>query len=128
MNPSLFLMVAVLLMLAGPVWAQTTQAPPFISALQVTYLVAGLIGGALKAAITNTQETISKRSLVDVVIGGLAAVLIPQFFPNLVPSGTNLFGQGVVVVLISYASSDFVQGILARLGVQAQGGVVPPKP
>jgi peptidoglycan/LPS O-acetylase OafA/YrhL len=110
---------AVVGLIAGAAYAQTTApttAPPFISAAQVTFLIAGLIGGGLKALASSDQVTWSKKSAIDVVIGGAAAVLIPQMLPSLIPSGVNLFGQGVVVLIASYVSSDIIQQVVGRVG------------
>lgn len=91
---------------------------------QLAYLIAGLIGAALKAWATTSQETFSKRSVVDIILGGAAAVLIPQFAPNLIPTGVSLLTQSIIVGVVSYASSDLIQNMLGKFvpSVQASGG------
>ncbi len=95
-----------------------------ITKLQIALLLAGLLGSVLKAWATQSQETFSKKSVVDVVLGGLAAVLVPQFLPSLLPPDANLLSTFAIVAVISYASADFVQNIIGKFGVALPGGSV----
>lgn len=92
--------------------------------VQLAYLIAGLLGSALKAWATTSQDTFSKRSVIDVILGGAAAVLIPQFLPNVIPTGVSLLTQAIIVGVISYASSDLIQNMLGKYApnIQASGG------
>jgi hypothetical protein len=92
-----------------------------ITKLQIALLIAGLLGSALKAYISTDQTTFSKKSVVDVVIGGLAALLIPQFFPSLLPPDANVASTFAIVAVLSYVSSDLVQGVLGKIGVAIPG-------
>jgi uncharacterized membrane protein YgaE (UPF0421/DUF939 family) len=95
--------------------------------LQLALLAAGLLGSALHAYVTQSQTTFSKKSIVDVVIGGLAALLIPTYLPSLIPAGSDIASTFAIVAVISYTSSDIVQNVLGKLGVSIQGGT-PPAP
>jgi hypothetical protein len=94
---------------------------------QIVLLVAGLLGSALKAWASNSQATLSKKSIIDVVIGGVAALLIPTFAPTMIPANATLVTQAAVIVMISYFSSSFIQNILTKLGVSADAGTPPTK-
>lgn len=92
-----------------------------MNTLSIALFIAGLIGSALKAWATNSQETWSKKSVIDIVIGGAAAALVPYYLPSLLPSSQPLFVQAVTMGLISYVSSDFVQNVLGKAGIMIQG-------
>lgn len=92
-----------------------------MNTLSIALFLAGLIGSALHAWATNSQTTWSKKSIIDVVIGGAVAALVPYYAPSLLPSGQPIFVQACTMGLISYFSSDFVQNILGKAGIVLQG-------
>lgn len=100
-----------------------------ITKLQIALLIAGLLGSGLKAYVTQSQTTWSKKSLVDIIIGGFAALLIPIYLPSLLPAGADVASTFAIVAVMSYASSDLIQNVLGKLGLSIQGGTPPaPKP
>ena len=92
---------------------------------QLVLLLAGIIGSALKAWSSNTQTTFSKKSIIDVVIGGAAALLIPTFAPTMIPASATLLTQAAIIVMISYFSSSLVQNIMVKLNVDMPGNIPP---
>ena len=89
--------------------------------LNLALFIAGLIGSALKAWATNSQATWSKKSIIDIVVGGAVAALVPYYLPSLLPQSQPIFVQAITMGLISYFSSDFVQNILGKAGIVIQG-------
>lgn len=86
--------------------------------LQLALFLGALLGTAMKAWATNSQATISKRSILDVIIGALSGLLVPSYFPKLVPQGEGVLVAGAAMALVAYASSDFVQNVLGKINVK----------
>lgn len=70
-------------------WLQQAAATPVqfgeaVVALQAVLLfIGGATGAFCRAALSETQETLSKRTLADTVIGGMMGVLLPVVSPLL---------------------------------------------
>jgi len=86
--------------------------------LQLALFCCGLLGSALKAYVTTSQATFSRRSVGDVLTGGVIAVLVPIYAPVLLPAAENIFGQGMVIFALSYFSSDLVTNVLVKIGLK----------
>ena len=86
--------------------------------LQIALFVCGLLGSALKAYVTDSQATFSRRSIGDIITGGVIAVLVPIYLPALLPAAQNVFGQAMVIFALSYFSSDLLTNVLVKLGVK----------
>lgn len=77
--------------------------------------VGGLIGSACRAYLTKSQETFSRQSLGDVVIGAIVGVLYPQF-PILGPLAGNVVQQASMVAIMGYFGASAIQNaILSRI-------------
>ncbi len=91
------------------------------------YFISGLLGAAVKAYGSNDQVTFSRKSVGDLILGGLTGILLPLVTPSLIPSGANIVQQAAVVALLAYAGSDIIQNFLTKFGVTLPGGVPPIK-
>lgn len=80
------------------------------------YLVGGLIGGALKAWASNSQDTLSRKSLADVVVSGLVGLLWPFLGPIPLPADANIVQQAGFIAFVSYAASHLVTNVVEKLG------------
>lgn len=74
---------------------------------------AGVLGAGLHAAVTLTRETLSRSAVVQAVLGGLGAVLLPYVwgFSDLKP-----WGQIVVALILTYAVPDFTIETARQIG------------
>lgn len=88
------------------------------------FLIGGLIGGALKAWASNSQDTWSRKSLADVFVSGLVGLLWPSLGPIPLPAGANIVQQAAFIALVSYAASHLVTNVVEKLG---GGGGIPGK-
>ena len=87
----------------------------------IAFAIAGLVAAALKAFVSADQATLSRKSVADVLIGGAVGILYPLFPVVPLPETANLLQQAVLVGVLSYFSSDLLQGILGKLGVKVNG-------
>jgi len=93
------------------------------------YAIGGLVGSAVRAAITTSQGTFSKQSIVDVVIGGAIGLLWPIYPVIELPAHATVLQQATIVGLFAYMSGDFVVNALRRLGALTKpNGTVPQPP
>lgn len=89
----------------------------------IALIIAGLLGSALKSWATTSQATISKRSIADVILGGAVGGLFPlvvSWFPDPIPAlfrQASALQQALLLGVIAYATSDFVNNVLTKLGV-----------
>lgn len=88
----------------------------------VLFFGGGLVGSACRAAIAPDQVTFSKKSVVDLIIGGLVGVIYPATGAPML--GANVIVQASFVAVLSYAGSGLIQDVLARAGI----GPGTPKP
>src|SRR5262245_52576735 len=88
---------------------RTTMNPSLI------FLLAGMLGAALRSLVASDQWTLSRKSVVDVVVGGLAGVLYPRFPLIGFPDGSTIWEQGAMIALLGYFGASVVQNILARI-------------
>ena len=86
--------------------------------LQIVLFLCGLLGSALKSYVTQSQGTFSRRSIGDILTGGVVAVLVPIYAPALLPGSQNVFGQGMVIFALSYFSSDLLMNVLTKVGIK----------
>ena len=89
---------------------------------ELMFLVAGLVGGGLKAWLSGSQETLSKKSLGDVVVAGLVGLLWPLIGPIPLPKEATLLQQAGMITLICYAASHVVTSVLAKFGAPLDPG------
>jgi len=82
--------------------------------LTLVFILAGIIGAGLRAFLAASQEAVSRKSVVDVIVGGLVGGLYPLY--PVIPLVGNWLQQGLEVALLSYVAGDVVQNaILARV-------------
>lgn len=85
--------------------------------VSVAFGIAGLVGSALKAWVSNDQASFSKKSLADVLIGGAVGILYPlmPFVP--IPDNATLLQSATLIGVVSYFSSDLITNIMTKFGV-----------
>lgn len=105
----------------APAWAQTKMGAAAASGV---FFVAGLVGAGLKAYFSNDQATLGKKSVGDVILGGVSGILVPVLLP--LPTDWNIVQQGALVVGLSYFGVDLIQNALQKVGVTLPP--TPPKP
>ncbi len=81
----------------------------------LVFLLAGLVGAACKAYLSNDQATQSRKSLGDVLLGGLGGILLPTVIP--VPPAWNLVQDAALVAALTYSGVDIIQNVLQKFGV-----------
>jgi hypothetical protein len=90
----------------------------------------GVIGTGLRALLDNSQTTLSRKTVADLVIGGLIGGIYPVLLPSFV-LGDGLVQQGAFIALVSAFAGQAIQSFLGEkinsmLGQQQP--TVPPKP
>lgn len=89
----------------------------------VLYLgLGGLIGSALRAAITTDQKTFSRQTIADVIIGGAIGVLYPLYPLIPLPESASLLQRAVIMGMLAYSTSDFATNMFARLQTMKKEG------
>jgi hypothetical protein len=90
--------------------------------VSIAYGIAGLVGSALKAWVSNDQASFSKKSLADVLIGGAVGILYPLFPFVPMPDGASLLQQSALIGVVSYFSSDLITNVMTKLGITSLHG------
>lgn len=85
--------------------------------ISAVLFAAGLVGAAAKAWCSTDQATVSRKSIGDVLLGGLTGLLVPLFAPAFLPAGANLLQQAALIALAAYTSADVIQNVLQKIGV-----------
>jgi hypothetical protein len=93
------------------------MSPLFVS---VMFFVAGLVGAACKACLSNDQATWSRKSIGDVVLGGVGGILLPTIVP--LPVAWNMLQQAALIAGLTYSGVDVIQNVLQKLGLALPGG------
>lgn len=88
--------------------------------------IGGVLGAAFKAWMTVSQETFSRRSVADVVIGGLVGLLWTVYPVFQLPEGASLVQKGALVGIVAYTSSDLLSNLARRFGVVGPWADKPP--
>ena len=84
--------------------------------MEMWYLaLGGLVGSALKAWITASQATFSKKSIGDVLIGGAVGLLWPVLGPIPIPADLAIAQKAALVGVLAYVASDFLQNAITRV-------------
>lgn len=83
-----------------------------LTATTIACGVGGFLGSLLRASVNKMQPTLSKQTLVDVVVGGLVGLIIPAVDPW--PEGWTVIWKGASVAVVSYVSSDLVTNLMQR--------------
>jgi hypothetical protein len=81
-------------------------------AVTVLLLIAGLIGGVLKALVTTHQPFASRQTIADVATSGAVGILLPA--SGMLPDGWKPAWQAALVVIVTYSASDLVTNLLGR--------------
>jgi len=79
------------------------------------FLAAGALGAALRALAANDQDTFSRKSIVDVVVGALAGVLYPVFPVMALPTDASVWQQAALVALVGYVGASIAQNTIGRI-------------
>lgn len=85
--------------------------------VSLVYGLAGLIGSALKAWVSNDQASLSKKSVADVAIGAAVGILYPLYPILPIPEHASIIQQGAIIGVISYFSSDLITNVMTKLGI-----------
>lgn len=88
----------------------------------ILFALGGLMGSALRVVITTDQETFSRKSVVDLIVGALIGIIYPLYplFP--LPEGADLIQKSALIAVISYAGGDLVQSVMSRVGTGIKAG------
>lgn len=84
--------------------------------VSIALAIGGLAGSLLRVVVTQDQDTFSKKSVADVVVGGAVGLLYPLYPVIELPAGASILQQAALVGVISYLTGDFVQSIVGRFG------------
>lgn len=95
---------------------------PLVTSL--VFFLAGVVGAAGKAFFSNDQATWSRKSIGDIVLGGLGGILLPTVTP--LPPAWNVLEDAALIAGLSYAGVDIIQNVLQKFGASLPG--VPPSP
>lgn len=74
----------------------------------------GLIGSAIKAWVTVEQPTLSKQSLIDIILGGAVGLLWTIWPPFDLPATASLVQRAAIVGITAYFSSDLLANLARR--------------
>lgn len=74
----------------------------------------GLVGAALRSIVTLDQKTLSKQTVVDVLIGGAVGMLYPLYPVIPFPDGASLLQRAVIMAMMAYSTSDFATSMFRR--------------
>ena len=77
----------------------------------VVLFLGGVVGTACRALFSASQTTFSRKSCVDIVIGGVTGVLYPRF-PLIPLIGMNLLEQAALVAIVSYVAASSLQNLI----------------
>lgn len=80
--------------------------------LTALFFVAGVIGSGCRAALTTSQGFWTRKSFVDLVIGGLTGILYPLY--PLIPLAGNPYQQAAMVAVLSYFAGDALQNLITN--------------
>ena len=86
-------------------------------ATTILLLVAGLIGGLLKALVTGHQPFLSRQTIADVATSGAVGILLPA--SGMLPEGWKPAWQAALVIIVTYTASDLVTTLLGRFKMLA---------
>ena len=92
------------------------------------YAIGGLVGSAVRAVITTSQVTLSRQSIVDVLIGGAVGLLWPLYPVIELPAHASTLQNATIVGLFAYMSGDFVVNALRRIGALTKPNGTAPTP
>jgi hypothetical protein len=81
----------------------------------IAYAIGGLVGSALRVLLTNDQETFSKKSISDIVVGGAVGLLFNIYPVIELPANATLLQQASLVGFIAYATGDLFQSVLGKI-------------
>ena len=82
----------------------------------IAFAVGGILGSSLKAVSSNDQTTFSRKSIVDIAIGGLVGILLPLFPLIPIPKDASMVQQMALVAAIAYFTGDLAVNFAQKLG------------
>lgn len=91
----------------------------------IAMAVGGIVGSALKAFVTNSQHTLSRQSIADILIGGAVGILYPLFPLIELPATASPLQKAAMIGVLAYFSSDLTANIATKLGLKKP---TPPAP
>jgi len=84
--------------------------------LELWLMMGGIAGAALRVFVSNSQTTLSKQSIGDILIGGAVGLLYPLYPILEFPANASLYQKAGLIFVLSYLSADFVQNVIRKLG------------
>lgn len=80
------------------------QDPATIEAIALAS--GGVLGCAARALVSQSQDLISRKTIADLIIGGLVGIVYPLIAPIPIPSSghANLIQQAAFVGIVSYVA------------------------
>lgn len=84
-----------------------------MDALSIATFLGGLVGSALRAAIAPDQEFASRKTVADVLIGGLVGILVPVTVG--LPEAWTLAQKFAAIAVLAYTASNVLQDVAGQL-------------
>jgi len=91
------------------------------------YFVAGAGSTAVRAWQSEKQHTISMKSLIDVVYGGLSSLVFPAFFPAALVA-LNMIGKTAAVAVLAFTTNWALSAAAWRIGILTPVETTPTPP
>jgi hypothetical protein len=77
------------------------------------YALAGALAAYLRA-LGASQDTISRKTAIDVILGGVSGVLVPVFVLEMKPEW-SIFVRGAIVLACGYLTGSLLSMIAAKV-------------
>ena len=92
--------------------------------IEVWLALGGVCGAALRVIVTTAQPTLSRKSMVDILIGGAVGLLYPLYPVIDFPATATTLQKAAIIALLAYFASDFLVNTVSRF--LPKGGIPPP--
>lgn len=89
---------------------------------QLALMLGGAVGSFLRAWITRAQETWSRKTLVDVLLGGAIGLLWDTIMPIEFKAGTTLLQQATILGVLAATGNATWTSAAAKLGAKLGNG------
>lgn len=82
----------------------------------LAFFAGGVVGCACRAAISKSQDFYTRKTVADLIIGGLTGIIYPVIAPIPIPSSAhaNIIQQAAFVALVSYFVDHLLQNYFGQ--------------
>jgi hypothetical protein len=84
-----------------------------MDALSIATFFGGIVGSALRAAISPDQSFASRKTVADIVIGGLVGILVPVTVG--LPEAWTLEQKFAAIAVLAYTASNVLQDVAGQV-------------